>query len=121
LGESHNGLDSAQASLRAQTFRHQTASTPVTLQAADYVPGSGIRLDNPFKHGVSAGLLLLDLALSRVPLISYHIQVCQGATVNEYRVLALTPAASYLQRDSTLAVCQGTATHIADDSYFVPQ
>jgi hypothetical protein len=39
------------------------------------MPGSGIRLENPFKHGVSAGLLLLDLALSRVPLVSYHIQV----------------------------------------------
>lgn len=42
---------------------------------ADYVPGSDIRLDNPFKHGVSAALLLLDLALSRMPLVSYHIQV----------------------------------------------
>ncbi|WIA15539.1 hypothetical protein OEZ85_002173 [Tetradesmus obliquus] len=45
---------------------------------ADYVPGSSIRLDNPFKHGVSAGLLLLDLALSRAPLVSYHLQVVVG-------------------------------------------
>jgi hypothetical protein len=55
--------------------RQRLICLSVALQAADYVPGSGIRVDNPFKHGVSAGLLLLDLAISRVPLISYHIQV----------------------------------------------
>lgn len=47
----------------------------VAVQVADYVPGSGVRVDNPFKHGASAGLLLLDLAVSRAPLVSYHIQV----------------------------------------------
>jgi hypothetical protein len=57
-------------------LKHRFLSDLVAVvQAADYVPGSGIRLDNPFKHGMSAGLLLLDLAMSRVPLISYHIQV----------------------------------------------
>jgi hypothetical protein len=63
--------------------------TPVALQAADYVPGSGIRLDNPFKHGVSAGLLLLDLALSRVPLISYHIQVRLTAAAGQQMLQVL--------------------------------
>ncbi|KAF8057906.1 DEGP5 [Scenedesmus sp. PABB004] len=42
---------------------------------AEYVRGSPIRVDNPLKHGGSAGLLLLDFAISGTPLISYHIQV----------------------------------------------
>jgi hypothetical protein len=42
---------------------------------ADYMPGEALRFDNPIKHGASSLLLLLDVALSRVPLVSYHLQV----------------------------------------------
>lgn len=42
---------------------------------ADYIPGSDLRFDNPVKHGASSFLLLLDVALSRMPLVSYHLQV----------------------------------------------
>lgn len=42
---------------------------------ADYVPGSELRFDNPIKHGASSLLLLLDVAMSRMPLVSYHVQV----------------------------------------------
>lgn len=52
----------------------------LTHRLADYVPGSSIRLDNPFKHGVSAALMLLDLAVSRLPLISFHIQVSASSS-----------------------------------------
>ena len=31
--------------------------------------------DNPFKHGASSLLLLLDFGLSRAPVVSYHISV----------------------------------------------
>jgi hypothetical protein len=37
--------------------------------------GGRLRVDNPFKHGVSSFLLLLDFALSRTPVVSYHISV----------------------------------------------
>jgi hypothetical protein len=39
------------------------------------MPGEPLRFDNPIKHGASSLLLLLDVALSRVPLVSYHLQV----------------------------------------------
>jgi hypothetical protein len=42
---------------------------------ADYVPGSELRFDNPIKHGASSLLLLLDVAVSRMPLVSFHVQV----------------------------------------------
>eukprot|EP00775_Hariotina_reticulata_P008858 gene8858-9037_t len=44
-------------------------------EVADYTPGSPLRVDNPFKHGVSAVLLLLDFGLSATPVVSYHVQV----------------------------------------------
>lgn len=56
-------------------------------RAADYVMGTPVRVDNPFKHGVSALLLLGDLALSRVPLVSYHIQVRAGGRRESLRTL----------------------------------
>jgi hypothetical protein len=37
------------------------------------------RADNPFKHGASSALLLLDLGLSRAPVVSYHISVSRRA------------------------------------------
>lgn len=43
---------------------------------ADYMPGEALRFDNPIKHGASSLLLLLDVALSRLPVVSYHLQVC---------------------------------------------
>lgn len=42
---------------------------------ADYMPGGDLRFDNPVKHGASSFLLLLDVGLSRMPLVSYHLQV----------------------------------------------
>lgn len=47
----------------------------VCCRFADYLPGVDLRFDNPVKHGASSLLLLLDVALSRVPLVSYHLQV----------------------------------------------
>lgn len=35
--------------------------------------------DNPFKHGATAFLLLLDFGLSRTPVVSYHISVRNSA------------------------------------------
>ncbi|KAF6266326.1 hypothetical protein COO60DRAFT_447215 [Scenedesmus sp. NREL 46B-D3] len=71
------------AANRAYHLMLETASAAsimltIFYWVADYVPGSGVRVDNPFKHGASAGLLLLDLAVSRAPLVSYHIQVIVG-------------------------------------------
>ncbi len=58
----------------------QTASTAaITLTlcywTSDYEPGSPVVVTNPFKHGVSAVLLLLDVFLSRAPIVSYHVAV----------------------------------------------
>jgi hypothetical protein len=39
------------------------------------MPGGDLRFDNPVKHGASSFLLLLDVGLSRMPLVSYHLQV----------------------------------------------
>lgn len=54
----------------------------VCCRFADYLPGVDLRFDNPVKHGASSLLLLLDVAMSRVPLVSYHLQVrsnsCRG-------------------------------------------
>lgn len=43
------------------------------------MPGSTLRFDNPVKHGVSSLLLLVDVAMSRMAVVSYHLQVstCQ--------------------------------------------
>lgn len=42
---------------------------------ADYLPGGDLRFDNPVKHGASSLLLLMDVGMSRTPLVSYHLQV----------------------------------------------
>ena len=39
------------------------------------MPGEFLRFDNPVKHGASCFLLLLDVAVSRLPAVSYHLQV----------------------------------------------
>jgi hypothetical protein len=37
--------------------------------------GEKMTVANPLKHGVSALLLLIEVVISRVPLVSYHVQV----------------------------------------------
>jgi hypothetical protein len=58
------------------------ASASLTLTAfywaAVYVKGEYLRFDNPIKHGASAFLLLVELLVSRTPLVSYHVQVRAG-------------------------------------------
>ena len=55
------------------------AAASITLTvfywAAVYKKGDKMLLGNPLKHGVSALLLLVEVFLSRVPLVSYHVQV----------------------------------------------
>lgn len=40
--------------------------------------GDKVYLDNTFRHGANVALMLADILLSRVPLVSYHVQVSVG-------------------------------------------
>lgn len=41
---------------------------------------SKVQLDDVFRHGVNAVLMLLDYLLSRAPVVSYHVQVNSNLT-----------------------------------------
>lgn len=43
--------------------------------------GETIRVDNVSRHGVNVIFMLGDLVLSKVPICSYHLQVCCEYTV----------------------------------------
>jgi hypothetical protein len=52
-----------------------SVTSTVFYWPAIHKPGAQVRWDAPIEHGASALLLLLDLALSRTPVVSYHFQV----------------------------------------------
>ena len=43
-----------------------------------YDSDEDLELDNPLRHGGNVVIMLTDVMISRFPVVSYHLQVCQS-------------------------------------------
>ena len=52
-----------------------------------YKGGSTVYVDSPLKHGGNVAVMLADLGLSRLPVVSSHVQVGRGLVCAQHVIV----------------------------------